>query len=69
MTPEDGFTVIEAEVPLAELMDYATDLRALSQGRGSFELEFDHYQELPAHLAQKVAEAANKEREAAGAHT
>ncbi|MFN8558692.1 MAG: elongation factor G [Dehalococcoidia bacterium] len=68
MTPEDGMTLVEAEAPLAELMDYATDLRALTQGRGSFEMEFDHYQEVPAHLAQKVAETANKEREAAGAH-
>lgn len=68
MTPEDGMTVVEAEAPLAELTDYATDLRALTQGRGSFEMEFDHYQEVPAHMAQKVAEAANREREAAGAH-
>ena len=68
MNPEDGMTVVEALVPLAEVMDYATDLRALAQGRGSFEMEFDHYQEVPAHLAQKVAEAATREREAAGAH-
>ncbi|MBI2760997.1 MAG: elongation factor G [Chloroflexi bacterium] len=68
MTPVDGLTVIEAEAPLAELMDYATDLRALTQGRGSFEMEFGHYQEVPQHLAQKVTEAANKERELAGAH-
>ncbi len=68
MSPEDGVTVIEATAPLAELMDYATDLRALTQGRGSFELEFDHYQEVPHHLAQKVADEASKEREAAGVH-
>ena len=68
MSPEDGMTVVEASAPLAELMDYATDLRAITQGRGSFEMEFDHYQEVPAHLAQKVAEAASREREAAGAH-
>ena len=68
MTPEDGMTVVEASAPLAELMDYATDLRAITQGRGSFEMEFDHYQEVPQHLAQKVAEAASREREAAGAH-
>jgi elongation factor G len=68
MTPEDGMTVIEAEAPLAELMDFATDLRALTQGRGSFEMEFDHYQEVPQHLAQKIAEQASKDREMAGAH-
>ncbi len=67
MTPEDGMTVVDADAPLAELMDYATDLRALTQGRGSFELEFRRYEEVPAHLAQKVAETANHEREAAHA--
>lgn len=68
MTPEDGMTIVEAVAPLAELMDYATDVRALTQGRGSFEMEFDHYQEVPAHLAQKVAETAVRERELAHAH-
>ena len=67
MMPEDGMTVIDAEAPLAELMDYATELRALTQGRGNFEMEFGHYEEVPAHLAPKVAEQANKDREAAAA--
>jgi elongation factor G len=68
MSPEDGFTVVEAVAPLAELQDYANDLRALTQGRGSFEMEFDHYAEAPQHIAQKVIEQAQKDREAAGAH-
>ena len=68
MTPDDGYTVIEAEAPLAELLNYATDLRALTQGRGTFEMEFDRYQEVPQHIAQKVIEEASREREAAGAH-
>lgn len=68
MTPETGFTVIEAEAPLAEIQDYANDMRALTQGRGSFEVEFSHYEEVPQHIAQKVIESAQKEREAAGAH-
>lgn len=60
MSPDEGgFTVIDAEAPLAEVLRYATDLRSITQGRGTFEMEFDHYEEVPAHLAQKViAEAA-----------
>jgi elongation factor G len=48
-------------VPLAEVQRYASDLRSMTQGRGIFELEFDHYGEVPAHIAQKVtAEHAKK---------
>lgn len=55
MSPEDGgFTVIDAEAPLAEVLRYATDLRSITQGRGTFEMKFDHYEEVPTHLAQKV---------------
>jgi elongation factor G len=55
MTPEDnGTTVIDAEAPLAEVLRYATDLRSITQGRGSFEMEFHHYEEVPSHIAQKV---------------
>lgn len=64
MAPEGGFTVVEAEAPLAEIQDYANDLRALTQGRGSFEMEFGHYEEVPQHIAQKVIEEAQKAREA-----
>jgi elongation factor G len=55
MSPEDnGTTVIDAEAPLAEVLRYATDLRSITQGRGSFEMEFHHYEEVPSHIAQKV---------------
>jgi elongation factor G len=64
MTPEDGETVISAEAPQAEIQRYATDLRSLTQGRGSFTTEFDHYEEVPAHIAQKVIDEAKKEAEA-----
>ena len=57
--------MIEAEVPLAEVQRYASDLRSLTQGRGGFELEFDHYGEMPAMAAQKVIDA-HKEAETAG---
>ncbi len=65
MSPEDGgMTVIDAEAPLAEVLRYATDLRSITQGRGTFEMQFDHYDEVPAHIAQKVIAEAQKAREA-----
>lgn len=64
MTPADGLTVIEAEAPQAEIQHYATDLRSLTQGRGSFSSEFDHYEEVPGHIAQRVIDDAKKEAEA-----
>jgi elongation factor G len=54
ITPEAGLSVIEAEVPLAEVQRYASDLRSMTQGRGAFELEFDHYGEVPGNIAQRV---------------
>jgi len=66
MTPAgNGMTTIEAEAPLAEVQRYATDLRSITQGRGTFEMAFDHYEEVPAHLAQKVIAEAQKQAEAA----
>ena len=61
MNPADGETTIEAQVPLAEMLRYATDLRSITQGRGSFSVEFDHYEEVPAHLSQKLIEQSKKE--------
>jgi len=54
MNPEDGINVIQAQVPLAEVLRYAIDLKSITQGRGSFTVEFSHYQETPAHIAQKI---------------
>lgn len=53
---EDGLTCIEAEVPMAEMGDYSTMLRAQTQGRGSFKFRFERYEEAPASVAQKVIE-------------
>ena len=65
MSPEDGgMTVIDAEAPLAEVLRYATDLRSITQGRGSFEMEFHHYDEVPQHIAQKIIADAQRAREA-----
>jgi elongation factor G len=54
INPGNGINVIEAQAPYAELLRYATDLRSLTQGRGSFSMKFDHYEEVPAHLSQKI---------------
>jgi elongation factor G len=61
--PADGKSVISAHVPLAEAQRYATDLRSMTQGRGTFKSTFDHFEEVPAHLAQAIIESARKERE------
>ena len=54
MSPRDGINVIQAQAPYSELLRYAIDLRSMTQGRGDFVMEFDHYEEVPAHLTQKV---------------
>lgn len=54
MNPEGGLNVIEAQVPLAEVLRYAIDLKSTAQGRGSYSVEFSHYEEVPAHIAQKI---------------
>ena len=64
MIPQGGETVIEAEVPQAELVRYATELRSLTQGRGSYTMEFDRYEGVPEHITQRVVEEARKAKEA-----
>jgi elongation factor G len=56
-----GMTEVKAEVPMAEMLAYAPDLRSITGGQGEFTMEFAHYEEIPAHLAQKVAEKAAEE--------
>jgi elongation factor G len=62
--------VIKSKVPMAEVLKYAADLRAITSGRGEFHLEFAHYEELPAHLAEKVIKEtkARKMAEQEGEH-
>ena len=65
MNPDDdGNTVIDAEVPMAEMSSYAIDLRSMTQGRGSFVFKFDRYEEAPGNIQQKVIEEAKALAEA-----
>ena len=57
MEPVGLMTEIKAEVPMAEMLTYAPDLRALTGGQGDYTMEFLRYEEVPAHLAQKVVAA------------
>jgi elongation factor G len=65
MEPKGSMTEIKAEVPMAEMLNYAPDLRSITGGRGEYTMEFARYEEVPAHLAQKVISAAHTEEEAA----
>jgi elongation factor G len=61
--PVDGLQSIKAQVPQAEIFKYASELRSMTGGRGSFEMEFSHYDQVPGNIAQKVvaeAQAAKK---------
>lgn len=55
--------IIKAYVPMAEILKYAPDLRSMTGGRGTFTMEFSHYEEVPPHIAQKIIEQAKKEKE------
>ena len=64
MNPDaDGNTVVEAEVPMAEMSNYAIDLRAMTQARGSFTLEFVRYEEVPKANQQKIIDEATKDND------
>ncbi len=63
MSPGDGGNVITAQAPYAELRHYAIDLRSITQGRGSFSMEFSYYDEVPAHIAQRVIAEAKASKE------
>lgn len=66
MNPDEkrkGYTIVEAEAPKAEMMDYTIVLKAMSQGRGKFTFTFDHYEEVPGNEAQKIIAAHKAEVE------
>ena len=63
MVPENGSNTIEAQVPLVEVQRYAIDLKSITQGKGTFTIEFSHYQETPVNVAQKVIAERQAEKE------
>ena len=58
---EEGISRVEAQVPYAEIMEYAVDLRAITQGMGTFEMKFDHYEDVPAKMAEKIIADSKKD--------
>ncbi len=63
MEPAGGLTEIKAEVPMAEMLSYAPDLRSLTAGQGEYTMELARYEEVPAHLAEKIVAQASAERD------
>jgi elongation factor G len=63
MEPAGGMTTIKAEVPLAELLTYAQSLTSMTGGRGEYSMHFLRYEDVPAHVAQKVIDETKKARE------
>ncbi|MCS7192423.1 MAG: elongation factor G [Armatimonadetes bacterium] len=61
--PEDNMRKITALVPLAEIQRYAADLRSITRGRGTYKVEFSHYEEVPSHLAAQIIAQAKAEQE------
>ncbi len=64
MEPQnDGYQLVVAEAPQAELFEYAIDLRSMTQARGSFKMEFIRYEEVPGNIAEKIIEEAKAEKQ------
>lgn len=63
MEQRGGKSIVTAQVPLAEMLRYATDLRSLTQGYGVYRMEFSHYEQVPPHLAEAIIANAKRERE------
>ena len=61
----DGTTTVEAEVPQIEMLRYATELRSQTQGRGTFTIDFHHYDEVPRHLLQRIVDQTQEQKERA----
>ena len=60
---DDDKQTIRVHVPMAEILNYAADLRSITSGRGMFVIEFDHYDDIPEHLSKKIIDRANAEFE------
>jgi elongation factor G len=64
MEPKGSLTEVKAEVPMAEMLSYAPDLRAITGGRGEYTMELARYEDVPSHVAQQVVAQAEQEKEA-----
>lgn len=62
MNSERGHSIVSAHVPLSEMLRYTTQLRSMTSGRGFFTMEFDHYETVPAHIAQEIIAQSQKEK-------
>jgi len=56
----NGFTQVNAIVPMAEMLHYSRDLRSITQGRGNFSMTFDHYEDVPPNVQQQIVDAVKK---------
>ena len=63
MEPGNGMQQVVAEVPQAEMFKYATDLRSMTQARGSFSMRFERYEEVPGNIAEKIIANAEKDED------
>ena len=61
MNQVDGMQKVEAEAPMSEMFKYATDLRSMTQARGSFTMKFERYEDVPPNVAEKIIAAAKKD--------
>ena len=66
MDAKSGSTIIKAQVPLAEMLTYASDLTSMTQGRGTYSMEFSHYDVVPQPIADKIVVAAKAARQLTG---
>ena len=68
MVPEgNGTTTLQVEAPQAEMLTYATELRSQTQGQGDFTMEFDHFEEVPTHMVDRVVQVTQEHKEKAEA--
>jgi len=63
MISSSNFQIIKAQVPLAEMSNYTNELRSITSGKGTYTMEFSHYEEVPPHIAAKIIEQRKKEKE------
>jgi len=68
MEPAGETAVVRAAVPMAEMLTYESSLRSMTGGRGGYSMEFSHYEEVPAFLAEKIIKEAKAEKEKAEKH-